>query len=62
MNKLANFRKILGLTQDEMAESMSVSKSLYSKVENGDRKASNNFITKLKRRYPEYDVNSFFNQ
>ena len=60
MHKLAEFRKMLGLTQDKIASNINVSKSLYKKVEVGARKPSNSFISKIKKKYPQLDVNIFF--
>ena len=62
MEILKEFRNSLGLTRQEFAESIEVSKSLYEKVENGDRKPSREFTTKLKKTYPQFDVNIFFTQ
>lgn len=62
MQELKKFRESLKLTIKEFADSISVSKSLYEKVECGARKPSREFTTKLKRKYPQFDVNIFFNQ
>lgn len=61
METLKNFRISLGLTTQEFAASMKVSKSLYEKVESGSRKPSRNFLEKLKLKYPQIDLNIFFN-
>lgn len=60
METLKNFRISLGLTIQEFAISIEVSKSLYEKVESGARKPSREFITKFKKKYPQFDVNVFF--
>lgn len=60
MEELKEFRKSLNLTSQEFADEIRVSKSLYEKVENGFRKPSRNFTTKLKSRFPQFDVNIFF--
>lgn len=60
MEELKEFRKSLNLTNQEFAEKIGVSKSLYEKVENGFRKPSREFTTKLKSKYPQFDVNIFF--
>ena len=60
MEALKNFRLSLGLTAQEFASSINISKSLYEKVENGVRKPSREFTTKLKSKYPQFDVNIFF--
>lgn len=62
MNELKEFRKSLGLTILEFAETINISKSLYEKVESGARKPSREFTTKLKKKYPQFDVNIFFTQ
>ena len=46
MKDLELFRKSLGLTRQEFADSIKVSKSLYEKVEMGQRKPSRNFVEK----------------
>lgn len=58
--KLADFRKIRGMTQLEMAKHIKVSPSHYSKVELGLRNPSYNFIARMKTYFPELDVNDMF--
>lgn len=60
MEQLKAFRISLGLTIQEFAKSIGVSKSLYEKVEAENRKPSREFTTKLKTKYPQFDVNIFF--
>lgn len=60
MEELKEFRKSLNLTSQEFAEKIGISKSLYDKVETGVRKPSRKFTTKLKSKYPQFDVNIFF--
>lgn len=60
MKELKEFRLSLNLTSQEFASSIKISKSLYEKVESGDRKPSRNFTEKLKAKYPQFDVNIFF--
>ena len=60
LEKLKKFRISLGLTITQFATSIKVSKSLYEKVECGVRKPSRLFIAKLKKTYPQFDVNIFF--
>ena len=60
MEKLKDFRKSLNLTIAEFAEKINVSKSLYEKVEGGFREPSREFTSKLKEKYPQFDVNIFF--
>lgn len=60
MEELKSFRLSLGLTIQEFANSIKISKSLYEKVESGARKPSRQFTTKLKSKYPQFDVNIFY--
>ena len=60
METLKQFRLSLNLTIPSFAKEIEVSKSLYEKVETGARKPSREFITKLKRKYPQFDVNLLF--
>jgi len=60
MEQLKNFRLSLNQTITEFAQNIGVSKSLYEKVEAGKRKPSREFTTKLKFKYPQFDVNIFF--
>ncbi len=60
MEILKRFRLSLNLTTQEFASNIGVSKSLYEKVETGARKPSRMFTTKLKTKYPQFDVNIFF--
>ena len=60
MDELKAFRNSLDMSAEAFAESMGVSKSLYEKVENGFRKPSRNFMEKLKRKYPQFDMNILF--
>jgi transcriptional regulator with XRE-family HTH domain len=61
LEQLKKFRLSLSLTITQFATSIKVSKSLYEKVECGARKPSRVFITKLKKTYPQFDTNIFFN-
>lgn len=60
MEALKTFRISLGLTIVGFANELKMSKSLYEKVESGNRKPSREFITKLKNRYPQFDTNLLF--
>ena len=60
MQQLKDFRISLGLTIPQFATEIKVSKSLYEKVETGVRKPSREFLTKLKHRYPQFDINILF--
>lgn len=60
MEYLKKFRLSLNLTYQEFADSIGVSKSLYAKVERGERKPSRQFTEKLKKTYPQFDINIFY--
>lgn len=60
MEQIKEFRISLKLTVQEFADSIEVSKSLLEKIEMGNRKPSREFLEKLKRKYPQFDVNVFF--
>jgi transcriptional regulator with XRE-family HTH domain len=57
--RLVEFRKTLNLNQFEMAKSIGVSKSYYSKIELGLRNPSYNFIQKFKTKFGA-DIDSIF--
>ena len=61
MKELELFRKSLNLTRQEFADAIKISKSLYEKVETGQRKPSRNFVEKLKHKFPQFDTNIFYN-
>lgn len=51
------------MSSDEMADAIGVSSSFYSKVENGSRNPSYNFICKFLKTFSDANVNEiFFNQ
>lgn len=60
MQWLKDFRNDKSNTLDEMASKIGVSKSLYEKIEYGDRTPSAKFIKKFKEAFPEVDINIFF--
>lgn len=49
-----------GMNYDEFAKEIGVTKSFLTKILNGDRNPSYNFINKIKNKFPEIDVNDFF--
>jgi len=57
---LKEFRLSLGMTLQEFASNIGVSKSYYEKIESGQRKPSREFMMKLKNKFPQFDVNIFF--
>lgn len=60
MEELKAFRESINLDRQEFADKIHVSKSLYEKIEMGDRDASRFFIKKLKTAFPQFDTNIFF--
>lgn len=57
---LLGFRTDLGLSQDQMAKEIGVSKSYYSKVESGFQNPSFDFLKKLKLRFPNVNIDEVF--
>lgn len=60
LEQLKAFRENQQLSRSSMAKEIGVSKSLYEKVEYGIRLPSQNFLCRLKKRFPSFDVNLFF--
>lgn len=60
MKELKEFRESMNMTRETFANSIGISKSLYEKIESGVRGTSKGFTQKLKKRYPQFDVNIFF--
>ncbi|MFB5250889.1 MULTISPECIES: helix-turn-helix domain-containing protein [Bacillus cereus group] len=60
MDKLKIFRQNKGLSQVKFAQKIGVSQSMYEKVERGYMKPSRNFMGKLKKTYPEANIDSIF--
>ena len=60
MNCLEKLRKSEKLTQAEMAQTLGVSASFYSKIELGIRKPSRDFLIRIKENFPMCDMNIFF--
>lgn len=61
MKTLREFREAIGMTQEEMAVNLLISKSFYEKIESGKRKPGRELIERFKTKYPILDVNIFFN-
>ena len=59
MKTLQDFREALGKNRREMAEEIGISKSMYEKLETGERKPSRELIEKIKMKYPLLDVSIF---
>lgn len=62
MSFLRKIRVDKNLTMKEFADTLGVSKSLIEKLETNNRKTSRQFLEKLKNKFPEIDINIFFNQ
>ena len=62
MEEIKKFRKTLKLSTKEFAGTLGISKSLCEKIESGDREPSRNFCSRLKKTYPEFDINIFFKE
>lgn len=60
LKHLKEIRKEKQLTQQEMADYIGVSLSMYEKVERGYIKASRNFIESFKNQYPHIDIDYIF--
>ena len=61
MKTLREFREAIGMTQEEMAINLLISKSFYEKIESGERKPGRELIERFKTKYPILDVNIFLN-
>ena len=59
MKTLKEFREAIGKTQQQMADDFEISKSMYEKLESGERKASRDLIEKIKLKYPLIDIYIF---
>jgi len=57
---LSEIRMNLGLTQEEMASDLNISKSYYQKIENGERSPSFDFLRKFKKKHPMQSVDAIF--
>lgn len=59
-NKLQAFRLSKKLTQEEFAKRLGFTFSMVAKVETGAAKPSRNFMEKVKRAFPDADINALF--
>ncbi|MBV4426484.1 helix-turn-helix transcriptional regulator [Clostridium tyrobutyricum] len=50
-SKLIEFRESLNMSQKDMAATLGISSSFYTKIELGQRNPSFNFIKKMKKRF-----------
>lgn len=62
VDSLKNIRKEMNLTQLEMANKLEISVSYYSKIENGSKMPSYNFIKRFSDEFPSLDANIFFSK
>ena len=57
--KLKEFRLNKGLTQEQMAKLVGISKSMYEKIEYEERKPSIDTMKKFKEIFKDLDINIF---
>lgn len=60
MKKLKDFRESKGLSQEAFARAIGFTLSMTAKVESGAVKPSRNFMEKVKKAFPEVDINNIF--
>lgn len=60
-NKINEFRKLKNLTVDAFAKELGYSVSAITKLIYNQREPSKNFFKRLKKKYPDIDINIFFN-
>ena len=60
MEKLREFRKEKGLSQEKMAKTLDITLSMYEKVESGRTGASAAFMRRLKTAFPEVNIDLIF--
>lgn len=60
MIALKKFRKSKGLSQEEFAKAIGFTLSMTAKIETGKVKPSRNFMEKVKKAFPEVDINEIF--
>ena len=60
MDKLKEFRKEQGLSQESMAQKIGITLSMYEKVEQGRAGASAAFMKRLKNAFPNASIDSIF--
>lgn len=57
---LKDFRKLKRLNQKDMAKKIGISASYYYKIENGYGNPSYDFLVKLKKKFPEVNIDKIF--
>ncbi len=60
MNGLKQFRKEKELSQLAMARQMEITLSMYQKVESGRARPSYAFMERLKRAFPDANIDALF--
>lgn len=60
MDRLREFRKSHNLTQEAMANVLGITVSMYEKVEGGRANASSAFMKRVKRAFPEVNIDNIF--
>ena len=60
MEKLREFRKEKGLSQEKMAKILNITLSMYEKVESGRTGASAAFMRRLKKAFPDANIDFLF--
>lgn len=59
-NKLIEFRKSLNFTQEEISNELGITLTYYSKIEQGRRNPSYNFLNKMKKTFPKISIDYIF--
>jgi transcriptional regulator with XRE-family HTH domain len=60
MEKLKEFRKKLGISQEAMAKKLGITLSMYEKVEQGRANASAGFMKRFKSAFSDASVDDIF--
>ena len=60
MVKLREFREQLGFSQEVMARKINATLSYYSQIERGHVPAGKGFMRKMKKTYPEINIDEVF--
>ena len=60
MERLREFRKEKGLSQEKMAKTLDITLSMYEKVEGGRAGASAAFMRRLKTAFPDANIDYLF--
>ena len=60
MEKLREFRKEKGLSQEKMAKMLDITLSMYEKVESGRAGVSAAFMRRLKAAFPDANIDLLF--